>query len=185
VNAVDIRDAFRIHRSPGGTAVALQGLSLEVDEGEIVVVLGPSGSGKTTLLRVVAGFDTLSAGTAHVLGEDVGRLSPGALARFRAANLGVLDQHYARALSPDLSSVQTVALGPELVGSPRPKARDAAAKLLERVGLGDRLDGPGAGPAASSSESLSAPPSHIALGSCSPTSLPASWTPRTPRWSTR
>ena len=140
MNAVDIRDAFRIHRSPGGTAVALQGLSLEVDEGEIVVVLGPSGSGKTTLLRVVAGFDTLSAGTAHVLGEDVGRLSPGALARFRAANLGVLDQHYARALSPDLSSVQTVALGPELVGSPRPKARDAAAKLLERVGLGDRLD---------------------------------------------
>ena len=140
MNAVDIRDAFRIHRSPGGTAVALQGLSLEVDEGEIVVVLGPSGSGKTTLLRVVAGFDTLSAGTAHVLGEDVGRLSPGALARFRAANLGVLDQHYARALSPDLSSVQTVALGPELVGSARPKARDAAAKLLERVGLGDRLD---------------------------------------------
>ena len=139
MNAVDIRDAFRIHRSPGGTAVALQGLSLEVDEGEIVVVLGPSGSGKTTLLRVVAGFDTLSAGTAHVLGEDVGRLSPGALARFRAANLGVLDQHYARALSPDLSSVQTVALGPELVGSARPKARDAAAKLLERVGLGDRL----------------------------------------------
>ena len=133
MNAVDIRDAFRIHRSPGGTAVALQGLSLEVDEGEIVVVLGPSGSGKTTLLRVVAGFDTLSAGTAHVLGEDVGRLSPGALARFRAANLGVLDQHYARALSPDLSSVQTVALGPELVGSPRPKARDAAAEVASAM----------------------------------------------------
>jgi ABC-type lipoprotein export system ATPase subunit len=140
VSAVEIRDAFRIHRSPGGTAVALQGLSLAVEEGEIVVVLGPSGSGKTTLLRVVAGFDTLSAGTAHVLEEDVGRLSRGALARFRAANLGVLDQHYARALSPDLSCVQTVALGLELLGSPWSEARDVAAKLLNRVGLGDRLD---------------------------------------------
>ena len=108
MSAVDVLDAFRIHRSAGGTAVALQGLSLRVEEAEIVVVLGPSGSGKTTLLRVIAGFDSLSAGSARVLGEDVGRLSPGALARFRARNLGVLDQHYARALSPDLTCAQTV-----------------------------------------------------------------------------
>jgi ABC-type lipoprotein export system ATPase subunit len=140
VSAVDVLDAFRIHRSAGGTAVALQGLTLRVEEGEIVVVLGPSGSGKTTLLRVIAGFDSLSAGSARVLGEDVGRLSPGALARFRARNLGVLDQHYARALSPDLTCAQTVGLGLELHGAGRSEARAAAARLLERVGLGDRLD---------------------------------------------
>jgi ABC-type lipoprotein export system ATPase subunit len=139
-SVVDMRDAFRIHRSVGGTAVALQGLSLQVEEGEIVVVLGPSGSGKTTLLRVLAGFDGLSAGAVHVLGEDVARLGPGDLARFRARNLGVLDQHYARALSPDLSNAQTVALGLELLGAPRADALAAAAALLERVGLGDRLD---------------------------------------------
>jgi ABC-type lipoprotein export system ATPase subunit len=138
--AVDIRDAFRIHRSAGGTAVALQGLSLQVEEGEIVVVLGPSGSGKTTLLRMLAGFDSLSAGTVHVLGEDIAQLSPGDLARFRAKNLGVLDQHYARALSPDLSCAHTVGLGLELLGEPRSRANAAAATLLEGVGLGDRLD---------------------------------------------
>jgi ABC-type lipoprotein export system ATPase subunit len=138
--AVDIRDAFRIHRSTGGTAVALQGLSLQVEEGEVVVVLGPSGSGKTTLLRLLAGFDSLSAGTVHVLGEDMARLSPAGLARFRAKNLGVLDQHYARALSPDLSCVHTVGLGLELLGEPHARARAAAATMLERVGLGDRLD---------------------------------------------
>ena len=143
--AIDVREAFRIHRLGGATSVALQGLTLQVDEGEIVVVLGPSGSGKTTLLRTVAGFDTLSAGVARVLGVDVGSLGSGAAARFRAENLGLLDQHYARALSPDLTCVHTVGLGLELLGRPRREARAAAAALLERVGLGDRLDArPGA-----------------------------------------
>jgi len=138
--AIDVREAFRIHRWGGATSVALQGLTLQIEEGEIVVVLGPSGSGKTTLLRMVGGFDTLSAGTARVLGVDMGALGPGAVARFRAKNLGLLDQHYARALSPDLTCVHTVGLGLELLGTSRHDARVAAAALLERVGLGDRLD---------------------------------------------
>jgi ABC-type lipoprotein export system ATPase subunit len=142
--AIDVRDAFRIYRSTGATAVALQGLSLQVEEGEIVVVLGPSGSGKTTLLRTVAAFEELSAGSARVLGADVGSLDPGAIARFRARNLGLLDQHYARALSPDLSCLHTVALGLELLGEPPEAARSAAEEVLERVQLADRLvDRPG------------------------------------------
>lgn len=136
--AIDVREAFRIHRSAAGTAVALQGLTLQVEQGEIVVVLGPSGSGKTTLLRTVAGFDALSAGTVRVLGWDVGNLGTGAAARFRAQNLGLLDQHYARALSPDLSCLQTVALSLELLGTSRTEARSEGSAMLDRVGLGDR-----------------------------------------------
>ena len=137
--AIDVREAFRIHRLGGATSVALQGLTLQVEQGELIVVLGPSGSGKTTLLRTIAGFDTLSAGVARVLGVDVGALGPGAAAQFRARNLGLLDQHYARALSPDLTCVHTVGLGLELLGASRAEARSAAATLLERVGLGARL----------------------------------------------
>ena len=115
---------FAFTRRRGGSAVALQGLSCSrCRRARSSIVLGPSGSGKTTLLRAIGGFEPLSAGSAHVLGADVGTLSPTARARFRASHLGILDQHYARALSPDLSTLQTVALGRELLGAPRAEAR--------------------------------------------------------------
>jgi ABC-type lipoprotein export system ATPase subunit len=140
--AVEVRDAFRIYTSAAGAAVALQGLNLVVDEGEIVVALGPSGSGKTTLLRVVGGFEGLSAGSVSVFGTQLSRLGEKAMARFRAANLGFLDQHYGRALSPTLSCRETVSLQLELVGREPRASRRIADELLERLGLLDRRNEP-------------------------------------------
>src|SRR5262249_38335285 len=136
--AVEVRDAFRIFGADSATAVALQGLTLTVEQGEIVVVLGPSGSGKTTLLRVVAGLESLSAGSVRVLGRELGGLGGGELAAFRSANLGFLDQHYVRALSPDLSCRDTVALQLGLLGLDLPEARREADGLLRQVGLAER-----------------------------------------------
>jgi ABC-type lipoprotein export system ATPase subunit len=136
--AVDVRDAFRIFPSRGGAAVALQGLTLRVEHGEVVVASGPSGSGKTTLLRVVGGFEELSAGSVRVFGADLGRLGRRARASFRAATLGFLDQHYARSLSPDLTCRDSVALQLELLGRDRRASLRRANELLERVGLLDR-----------------------------------------------
>ena len=59
--AIEVADAFRIYDAGASATVALQGLDLTLEAGEIVVVLGPSGSGKSTLLRVLAGLDRLSA----------------------------------------------------------------------------------------------------------------------------
>jgi ABC-type lipoprotein export system ATPase subunit len=131
---IEVHDAFRIYDSAAGGTVALQGLNLAVKRGEIIVVLGPSGSGKTTLLRVLAGLERLSAGSARVLGAEFTRID----AAFRARQLGVLDQHYARSLSADLTCRGTVALQLGLLGCPRREADRAAVELLARVGLADR-----------------------------------------------
>jgi ABC-type lipoprotein export system ATPase subunit len=133
---IEVRDAFRLYGADGRGTVALQGLDLVVDKGEIVVVLGPSGSGKTTLLRVLAGLEHLSAGRATVLAAD----APAIDERFRARRLGLLDQHYARSLSPDLTCRQTVALQLGLLGHREAEANAVADALLSRVGLGDRGD---------------------------------------------
>jgi ABC-type lipoprotein export system ATPase subunit len=136
---IELRNVFRIFATAEGDAAALQGLSLDVAEGEVVVVLGPSGSGKTTLLRILAGLDRPSAGTARVAGLDLGTSGERALARYRA-ELGYADQHYGRALAPELSARELVALQPRLAGLPRGVALERADELLERVGLANRGD---------------------------------------------
>jgi ABC-type lipoprotein export system ATPase subunit len=138
--AVETRDLFRVFATPEGDAAALQGLNLAIRDGEVLVVLGPSGSGKTTLLRVLAGLDAPSAGTVRVFGADVGKLSGRRLADYRAHTLGYVDQHYSRALAPELSARDLVALQLGLVGAPRRERFAEADRLLERIGLADRRD---------------------------------------------
>jgi ABC-type lipoprotein export system ATPase subunit len=140
--ALELRDVFRIHADSATGAVALQGMTLSVEQGERCVVLGPSGSGKSTLLRIAAGFDRPSAGVARTLGVDVMRLGPRRAAEFRSQQLGFLDQHYARALSPALSCAENVALPLALGGVPPRERRRQALALLDGMELADRADDP-------------------------------------------
>ena len=138
MSAVETHDVFRIYGD--GRAVALQGLTVSVQAGEIVVVFGPSGSGKSTLLRILARLDMPSAGTVTVFGEDLRELRGRSLRDYRGRVLGYLDQHYSRALAPELTVRELVALQPSLLGQERSKRVRRADELLERVGLADRHD---------------------------------------------
>jgi ABC-type lipoprotein export system ATPase subunit len=140
VNALELRDVFRVHSTPEGDAAALQGLSLAVREHEVVTVLGPSGSGKSTLLRLLAGVERPSAGAVRVLGNDVGKLPSRKLSEYRASSLGYVDQHYVRALAPELSARELVALQLGLRGATETARFARADELLERVGLGTKRD---------------------------------------------
>jgi energy-coupling factor transport system ATP-binding protein len=136
--SVLVKDVFRVHSTPEGEAAALQGLSLEVQPEELLVVYGPSGSGKTSLLRLLAGLDRPSSGLVRVFGADVPRLSGRALAGYRAGTIGYLDQHYWRILSPELPIRDLVGLRLAL-GAASPRAwRRRADELLEHVGLRGR-----------------------------------------------
>jgi len=138
VNAVEAHDLFRLYATPQGTAVALQGLTLDVAEGELLVVFGPSGSGKSTLLRILAGLDHPSAGSVSVLGHDLRTLGGRARLEYRSRTLGYADQHYTRALAPELTARELVALRLALLGVDRPAREAVADGLLDRVGLLDR-----------------------------------------------
>jgi ABC-type lipoprotein export system ATPase subunit len=138
VNAIELKDVFRVHSTPEGDAAALQGLSLRVAKGEVVTVLGPSGSGKSTLLRLLAGLERPSAGQVKVHGDDLAKLPTRQLARYRSTLLGYADQHYGRALAPELTARELVALQLGLRGAPGDQRVRRADELLERVGLGDK-----------------------------------------------
>ena len=140
MTAVEAVDVFRIYPSAEGAAAALQGLTLRIEEGELVVVFGPSGSGKSTLLRMLAGLDRPSAGTVRVFEHDLRTLRGHALLEYRARTLGYADQHYGRALAPELSARELIALRLGLLGVDRTECARTAERLLERVGLGERRD---------------------------------------------
>jgi ABC-type lipoprotein export system ATPase subunit len=138
--AVEARDLFRVHSTPEGDAAALQGLSLTVELGEILTVLGPSGAGKTSFLRLLAGLDVPSAGSLAVFGSDLRALGARGRARYRAESVGYLDQHYARALAPELTARELVGLKLRSEGVDARIRGTRSRGLLARVGLEDRAD---------------------------------------------
>jgi ABC-type lipoprotein export system ATPase subunit len=138
--AIEVRDVFRVHSTPEGDAAALQGLSLEVQEREALVVLGPSGSGKTTLLRILAGLDRPSAGSVRVFGTELSRVPDRRLADYRAGAVGYVEQQYTRALASELTARELVGVRLGLQGVPRRQRLVRADELLERVGLTGERD---------------------------------------------
>jgi ABC-type lipoprotein export system ATPase subunit len=138
VSAVEVRDVFLVHSTDEGEAAALQGLSLTVEPGELLVVFGPSGSGKTTLLRALAGYVRPSTGRIEVFGRDVTRMSERKLSAYRTATIGYLDQHYWRVLSPEITALEMVGLQLSLRGARTDHWRTRAAELLASVGLSDK-----------------------------------------------
>jgi putative ABC transport system ATP-binding protein len=128
----------RIYKVADLEVVALQGLDLIVEDGEMVALVGVSGSGKSTLLNLLAGLDTPSAGRATVAGYDLTRLSNRERTRYRRRVVGFIWQQTARNLLPYLSAVENVELPMILDG--RSDGRARATHLLDLVGLSDRAD---------------------------------------------
>jgi ABC-type lipoprotein export system ATPase subunit len=126
----------RIYKLADLEVVALQGLDLLVDGGEMIAIVGASGSGKSTLLGILGGMDVPSAGRAVVAGYDLGRMGSTERTRFRRRVVGFVWQQTARNLVPYLSAAENVELPMVLDGRKGRRAR--ALELLDIVGLADR-----------------------------------------------
>lgn len=138
MSAVLLEDVYCVHRTAEGDAAALSGITLAVEQGELLCVLGPSGAGKSTLLRVIAGLQVPSAGVVCMLDTDVGRCSARERSKIRHDQIGFLHQRAESALGPDLPIRESVALPLALRGVPRAAQRARARELLAAVGLADR-----------------------------------------------
>jgi putative ABC transport system ATP-binding protein len=127
----------RIYKSDGIEVVALQGLDLVVDRGDLVAIVGASGSGKSTLLNILSGLDVPTAGVARVGTYDLLSLSPKRRLSYRRSMVGFVWQQTGRNLLPYLTARENVELPMQLAGSVRRgrRARQRANQLLDLVGV--------------------------------------------------
>lgn len=117
---------------------ALAGVHLHVAESDIVLIMGPSGSGKTTLLTIAGGLLKPTSGEVAIAGRDITRLSEKELPKIRRQTLGFVFQSFN--LLSALTAEQNVGLPLMMSGQSRPDSMTKARVLLERLGLGKRLD---------------------------------------------
>src|SRR5687767_8575340 len=103
---VDVKQVRKVYHRDSQEITVLDGLDIQVPEGEFVALMGPSGSGKTTLLNLIAGIDRPTSGQVIVAGTDVAQLNESALAKWRSQNVGFIFQFYN--LIPVLSALENV-----------------------------------------------------------------------------
>jgi putative ABC transport system ATP-binding protein len=130
--ALEFVDAFKIYRSGPAETVALRGLDMRVESGELVAVFGPSGSGKSTMLRLACGLEQPSAGEVRAFGRSLTRLGDDELAEYRAQSIGIVFQTLN--LWSELTAGENVELALKLAG----RAGDAREALGE-FGLEDAV----------------------------------------------
>ena len=134
--AVDVQNVRKVYHRDSQEILVLDGMNLQVPEGEFLALMGPSGSGKTTLLNLIAGIDRPTSGKVIVAGTDVGQLSESALARWRSRHVGFIFQFYN--LIPVLSALDNVELPLLLAPLSKKQRRERAMTALKIVGLEDR-----------------------------------------------
>ena len=113
---IEVKDAKKVYGEGETALYALDGVDLEMEEGEICVILGPSGSGKSTLLNMLGGIDTLTSGTILIAGKEITAMNKNALTDYRRESIGFVFQSYN--LITDLTVKENVEVVADISKSP-------------------------------------------------------------------
>jgi putative ABC transport system ATP-binding protein len=133
---IETRELRRVYDLDAGRVVALDHVSLDIDEGDFVAVMGPSGSGKSTFMNLIGCLDKPSSGQYRLAGTAVETLDANGLARLRNREIGFVFQQFN--LLPRTDALGNVALPMIYAGVDRKARQDRALRALGRVGLADR-----------------------------------------------
>ncbi len=132
----NVKKYYRLGKS--NIVKAVNGVSLEVEEGEFIAVYGPSGCGKSTLMHVMGLLDMPTKGNVFINGSKVDELSDDELTHLRSENIGFVFQFFF--LTPNLTALENVELPMIFAGEEDGDRKERARKLLKNVGLGERCD---------------------------------------------
>lgn len=167
---IEMQHSYKRYQMGSTTITANDDVSFGIEKGELAIILGASGAGKSTVLNILGGMDTNSEGSVVIDGRDISNYSPKQLTAYRRTDIGFVFQFYN--LVANLTAKENVELASQIVSD----AQDAV-KVLEDVGLGDRVDNfPRSFPAVNSSVWPSPELWRRIRRSCCATSRPARWT---------
>lgn len=130
---LQVKDVKKFFQSGDMKVAAINGVSLNVEQGSFVSIVGRSGSGKTTLLNLLGGLEKPSSGEIKVGGQDIARLREHDLIQYRGQRIGFVFQSYN--LVPNLTALENVMLPMEITHTPRAERAQRAQHLLNQVGL--------------------------------------------------
>lgn len=135
-SAVVCRGVSKTYGSGSAQVTALRGVDLDVNAGELLMLVGPSGCGKTTLISIIAGILDPDGGDCHVFGHDFQHMGGRERTRYRGKTIGFVFQAFN--LLPSLSAAENAAVPLLIQGVGRAEALERAGVMLDHVGLGDR-----------------------------------------------
>jgi putative ABC transport system ATP-binding protein len=138
VSVISLENIRKTYSTGKVSIEALRGVSLTINERDMVAIMGPSGSGKSTLMNIIGCLDVPTSGSYRINGGEVAALAEDELAEVRSKNIGFVFQNFN--LLPKLTALQNVELPMMLAGVSRAKRIKRATELLTLVGLGGRLD---------------------------------------------
>lgn len=134
---IQLENIYKIYKLGDTEVHALDGITLAIEQGEFIAIIGPSGSGKSTLMNILGCLDTPTEGSYLFEGRDMSKLSDDQLAIIRNKHIGFVFQSFN--LLPKLDAVENVEVPLTYAGKKGTERRERAVKMLEMVGLGDRI----------------------------------------------